>query len=296
MESTLRNYIESNRLSMQDAARIIGVDKSQIVKICQQNYPNWQEKEVEYVERLKNAGYSNIIPQHIAIDTDVLVLTPSVTRFKSLADDLCNPNGTMSSSIGMAIGTAERGKSHSAKWYVQNNPNAAYVLYVDGSTKVQLLRDICEAVAHTRPYSFGSCITTLEESCKYTRRLVIIDEADKLPVQLLEIIRGINERCQLPFMLVGEEGLKVKTDRVPRLRSRIRNPIVLFEKAGAVDVVAYYHEAAGIDINFDTADKLARHADGGFRSIVNDSIAISKMSKASGLSTITDNMIEKLSA
>ncbi len=37
----LRNWIENNRLSMQEAARIIGVDKSQIVKICHQNYPNW---------------------------------------------------------------------------------------------------------------------------------------------------------------------------------------------------------------------------------------------------------------
>lgn len=296
MESTLRNYIENNRLSMQDAARIIGVDKSQIVKICQQNYPNWQEKEIEYVERLKDAGYQNSIPQHISIDTDVLVLTPSVSRFQALADDLSAPDGTMSSSIGMAIGTAERGKTHSAKWYVQNNQNSAYVLFVDGSTKVQLLRDICEVVAHTRPYSFGACLTTLEESCKYTKRLVIIDEADKLPIGHLEMLRGINERCQLPLLLVGEEGLKVKTDRVPRLRSRIRNPIVLFETAKAVDVAAYYHEAAGIDINLETADRLAKHAQGGFRSIVNDSIAISKMSKASGLATITDNMLDKLSA
>ena len=202
----------------------------------------------------------------------------------------------MSSSIGMVIGTAERGKSHTAKWYVQENPNAAYVLFVDGSTKTQLLRDICEAVAHTRPHSFGECLQVLEENCKYARRLVIIDEADKLPVRFLEIIRAVNERCNLPFMLVGEEGLKVKTDRIPRLRSRIRNPIVLFDRVHAVDVAAYYHEAAGIDINMDTADKLVRHAQGGFRSIVNDSIAISKMSKASGLSTITDNMIEKLTA
>lgn len=296
MESTLRSYIENNRLSMQDAARIIGVDKAQIVKICQQNYPNWQEKEIEYVERLKDAGYKNSIPQHISIDTDVLVLTPSVSRFQALADDLSAPDGTMSSSIGMAIGTAERGKTHSAKWYVQNNQNSAYVLFVDGSTKVQLLRDICEVVAHIRPYSFGACITTLEESCKYTKRLVIIDEADKLPIGHLEMLRGINERCQLPLLLVGEEGLKVKTDRVPRLRSRIRNPIVLFETAKAVDVAAYYHEAAGIDINLETADRLAKHAQGGFRSIVNDSIAISKMSKASGLATITDNMLDKLSA
>lgn len=288
--------MENNKLSMQDAARIIGVDKSQIVKICQHNYPNWQEKETEYIERLKSAGYRNTIPQGITIDPDVLVLTPSVSRFKALADDLASPDGTMSSSIGMAIGTAERGKSHTSKWYVQENSNAAYVLYVDGSTKTQLLRDICDAVAHTRPHSFGECLMVLEENCRYTRRLVIIDEADKLPVRFLEIIRAVNERCQLPFLLVGEEGLKTKTDRVPRLRSRIRNPIVLFERAHAVEVAAYYHEAAGIDISQEVAERLVRHAQGGFRSIVNDSIAISKMSKASGLSTITENMLDKLCA
>ena len=292
----LRNWIESNKLSMQEAARIIGVDKSQIVKICQHTYPNWQDKENEYIERLKNAGYTNSIPQGIIIDTDVLVLTPSASRFKGLADGLSSPDGTMSSSIGMAIGTAERGKSHTAKWYVQENPNASYVLFVDGSTKTQLLRDICVAVAHTRPHSFGECLQVLEENCKYARRLVIIDEADKLPVRYLAIIRAVNERCNLPFMLVGEAALKVKTDRIPRLRSRIRNPIVLFDRAQAVDVAAYYHEAAGIDITPDTADRLVRHAQGGFRSIVNDSIAISKMSKASGLSTITENMIDKLCA
>lgn len=292
----LRNWMENNKLSMQDAARIIGVDKSQIVKICQHNYPNWQEKETEYIERLKSAGYRNTIPQGITIDPDVLVLTPSVSRFKALADDLASPDGTMSSSIGMAIGTAERGKSHTSKWYVQENSNAAYVLYVDGSTKTQLLRDICDAVAHTRPHSFGECLMVLEENCRYTRRLVIIDEADKLPVRFLEIIRAVNERCQLPFLLVGEEGLKTKTDRVPRLRSRIRNPIVLFERAHAVEVAAYYHEAAGIDISQEVAERLVRHAQGGFRSIVNDSIAISKMAKASGLSTITENMLDKLCA
>ncbi|MBQ8708945.1 MAG: AAA family ATPase [Succinivibrionaceae bacterium] len=296
MESTLRSYIENNKLSMQDAARLIGVDKSQIVKICQQTYPNWQDKESEYVERLRKAGYTASIPQGIAIDTDVLVLTPSVSRFKALADDLSSPTGTMSSSIGMAIGTAERGKTHASKWYVQENPNAAYVLYVDGATKVQLLRDICEVVAFTRPHSMDGCITTLIEACKYTRRLIIIDEADKLPVAHLEMLRGINERCQLPLLLVGEEGLKTKTDRVPRLRSRIRNPIVLFDRAQAVDVAAYYHEAANIDIDMATATRLAQHAQGGFRSVVNDSIAISKMSKASGLSSITDNMLDKLCA
>lgn len=292
----LRNVIENNRLSMQEAANALGVDKTQVVKVCNRTYPHWEEKEIEFIHRLQEAGYTNTIPQGINIDTDVLVLNQNVDNFQKLADDLSDPDGSLSSSIGMAIGTAERGKTHAAKWYVQENPQAAYVLYVDGASKVQLLRDICEAIAHTRPYSFSGCIATLEETCKYNRRLVIIDEADKLPVQQLELLRGINERCNLPFLLVGEEGLKTKTDRVPRLRSRIRQPIVLFERARSVDVVAYYHEAAGIEIDRQTAERLCKHANGGFRSIVNDSIAISKMSKASALDTITDKMLEQLSA
>lgn len=292
----LRNVIENNRLSMQEAANALGVDKTQVVKVCNRTYPHWEEKEIEFIHKLQEAGYTNTIPQGINIDTDVLVLNQNVDNFQKLADDLSDPEGSLSSSIGMAIGTAERGKTHAAKWYVQENSQAAYVLYVDGASKVQLLRDICEAIAHTRPYSFSGCIATLEETCKYNRRLVIIDEADKLPVQQLELLRGINERCKLPFLLVGEEGLKTKTDRVPRLRSRIRQPIVLFERARTVDVVAYYHEAAGIEIDRQTAERLCKHANGGFRSIVNDSLSISKMSKASALDTITDKMLEQLSA
>lgn len=292
----LRQVIEANRLSMQEAANALGVDKTQVVKVCNRTYPHWEEKEIEFIHHLQEAGYTNTIPQGININTDVLVMNQNVMNFQALADDLSDPNGSLSSSIGMAIGTAERGKTHAAKWYVQENQNACYVLFVDGSSRVQLLRDICDVVAHTRPYSFSACVATLEESCKYNRRLVIIDEADKLPVQLLEMLRGINERCNLPFLLVGEEGLKTKTDRVPRLRSRIRQPVVLFEKARSVDVAAYYHEAAGLQITRETAERLARHANGGFRSIVNDSIALSKMSKASALDTITEKMLDQLSA
>lgn len=292
----LRQVIEANRLSMQEAANALGVDKTQVVKVCNRTYPHWEEKEIEFIHHLQEAGYTNTIPQGININTDVLVMNQNVMNFQALADDLSDPNGSLSSSIGMAIGTAERGKTHAAKWYAQENQNACYVLFVDGLSKVQLLRDICDVVAHTRPYSFSACVATLEESCKYNRRLVIIDEADKLPVQLLEMLRGINERCNLPFLLVGEEGLKTKTDRVPRLRSRIRQPIVLFEKARSVDVAAYYHEAAGLQITRETAERLARHANGGFRSIVNDSIALSKMSKASALDTITEKMLDQLSA
>ena len=292
---TLKKLIEINGLSMQQAAQRLGVDKSQVIKVCNHTYTNWESKEPQFIQTLIASGcHEDIITHGIEIDTNILVLTKSVRYFQALADDLSDPASTMSSSIGMVIGTAERGKTHSAKWYCEQNSDARYVLFIDGSSRVQLLRDVCEAVANTRPYSFNHCIQTLVETCRYNRHLVIIDEADKLPVPFLEMIRGVNEKCSLPFLLVGEEELKHKTDRVARLRSRIRQPIVVFDKASSLDVAAYYHEAAGIDITQEQAQRLVEHAKFGFRSIVNDSIAISKMARASGLSEITPQMLRQL--
>jgi DNA transposition AAA+ family ATPase len=258
-------------------------------------YPNWEQKQLEIIDKLVALGYTEEGRDCVRINTDVLVMTPSVSEFRSLAGELADPDGALTSSIGMAIGSAERGKTYASKWFARDNDNAAYILYVDGFSLVQVLRDICDAVAHTRPYSMSKCITVLEQHCKYQRRLVIIDEADKCPVRILEMLRGLNERCSLPILLVGEEGLKAKTDQVPRLRSRIRKPVILFEEATEVDVASYYLQAAGLSIGKEIAAALTRHARGGFRTIVNEAQELARMANASGISAITETLVKQLS-
>ena len=34
---------------MQEAAHARGVDKTQVVKVCNRTYPHWEEKEVEFI-------------------------------------------------------------------------------------------------------------------------------------------------------------------------------------------------------------------------------------------------------
>lgn len=77
----LRQVIEANRLSMQEAAHTLGVDKTQVVKVCNRTYPHWEEKEVEFIHHLQEAGYNNTIPQGININTDVLVMNQNVMNF-----------------------------------------------------------------------------------------------------------------------------------------------------------------------------------------------------------------------
>ena len=294
MSATLLNHIQANDLSMKAVADIIGCDKSVIVKVCNQTYHEWQRKEKEIIQNLAEKGYTKTPPDQLIINTDILVKTENVSRFFTLADDLINPEGSLSSSLGMAIGTAERGKSHTAKHYVQRNPNSVYVQYIEGSSRCQMLRQICYQLTGTRPYSFGACVATLEEVGKIQRKLVIIDEADKCPLAILEMLRGVNEVCQLPFLFVGEEGLKGKMDSVPRLHSRVRKPICVFNPLTISDVSVYYSMSAGISLDQPTLEKLFRRARAGFRTLANDSQALAKIANASGISTITPQMLDHL--
>jgi DNA transposition AAA+ family ATPase len=291
---SLRSVITANRLTIGSAARILDLDKSTISKICSQTYPNWEQKEQECIQNLAEKGYTKIIPDQFSVDTDVVVTTRSVDAFVSLADDLSDPEGSSCSSLGMVIGTAERGKTHTARYYVDTHPDACYALFIEGSTRVSFLRDICESLAGVRPITFGSCLSLIHETCRQRRRLIIIDEADKLPVSFLELIRGINERCAVPILLTGEEGLKAKIDKVPRLRSRIRKPVVLYDQINCIDVAAFYANACGIDIDRHIAETLTKRCRGAWRSLVNDALALAKIGRASGIATVTPEMIEKL--
>jgi len=291
---SLRTVLTANRLSLSQAAKILDIDKSTVSKICSQSYPNWEQKEEECIQQLAQKGYNKIVPDQFMVNTDIVVPTRSVNAFVSLADDLADPEGSQCSSLGMVIGTAARGKTHTAQWYAKNHADACYVLFVECSTRVQLLRDVCEALANARPITFGGCLDLIHNVCAKRHRLIIVDEADKLPIAFLELLRGINERCKVPIILSGEEDLKAKVDRVPRLRSRIRNPVVLYEPIGSVDVAAFYALACGIEIELETAEALAKRSRGAWRVLVNDALALARMGRASGIATVTPEMIGKL--
>ena len=294
---TLQQLLTQRSLSIGAAAKILNLSRSTVSRVASHEYPNWQSKEQELIKSLEIHGYSfeqKNTEQGMSFDAEAFVITDSVAAYNDLAQDLANPESSLSSSLGMVIGTAELGKTFTSKRFAAVNPNAVYVLYIDGSSITQVLRDMCYELSATRPYSMSKCITVLEQSCRYQRRLVIIDEADKCPIKLLETLRGINERCNLPFLFVGEEMLKAKVDQVPRLRSRIRNPIVVFKPVHEVEIATYYQMAAGVKLDVTNATLLSRRARGGFRTVANEARALINIANASGIMDITEQMIKQL--
>jgi len=292
----LKEMLELNELSLSDASKVVNYDKSTLSKIISGDYPHARDKEKAICETLRNAGYPlpESQPVRLKVDRGAFVPTANVEKFHKLADGLLDPGGLMNSSLGVVIGTAGRGKTFTCRRYASIYTDAAYVLFVDGYSPVKLLKEIAYELSGTRPVYFEKCLNAIEEASRINRKLVVIDEADKMPVRYHEMLRGINERCQLPLLLVGEEELYAKLANVPRLRSRIRKPIVKFQPVDVVDVSTYYKLALNLTIAPEVSKALCQRSAGDFRVIVNDANEICDIMNTNNLSTLELELLQQI--
>lgn len=285
----LQSILDRNGLTLNAVGDLIGKEKSTVSKIISGNYPNAARLQREIAETLKSAGYD--VPEddgfEISLDVNAFMPTMSVQKVFALYQSLLAPESTLNSSIGCVTGSAGRGKTYAAKRFCLDNQDAVYVLYVDGFSQAMLAREICEALTGLRHRTFERCLMEIKQAASARRRLVIIDEADKMPVAFLEMLRALNEAAGLPLALVGEERLHSRMAAIPRLRSRIRNPYISFNAIDPSEVMIYYQTAAGIDVDPSAVNYLWQKAKGDFRTIANDAFAAVEVMKANSMRKLT---------
>ena len=288
----LAKLMEYHKLTLGQIERLTGIDKTTLSLLKNGKYNgNKAEIETQVIEKLKEFGYTLPEGLKLSFNPDVFVFTQNVLQFKELADELLGSD--LTSSFGIVAGRAGRGKTKTAIWYAVQNQSAVYVLYVDGMTIPQLAREICFEITGLRPRSFYDALIEIEKTTKYKKRLVIIDEADKMPKKHIEMLRGLNERCQVPIMLLGEEVITSKLSEERRLKSRVRK-IVTFEPISVADVSTYYQASMGINLDPEVALALWKRSQGDFRIIVRDAYAIYRMLKANETTVVTMEMVQRL--
>ena len=290
----LAEIMKQYGLSLKQVADITGFDRSTISLVKNNKYKGSPEVPQEILRKLEEAGYKPSF-RRIVVKPYVFITTENVRKFNALADELLDPSTDLTSSIGVVIGRAGRGKTVAARHYAVMHRDAVYVLYVDGFSLVDVAREIAFELGGVRPRTFRACLNVIEDALQASnRRLVIIDEADKMPRKYLEMLRGINERAALPIVLVGEEPLRRALEQERRLKSRTRR-IVIFDPISIPDVYAYYKMALDVELAPDVADALWRRAKGDFRMAVRDAIAVARIMNTNRLVAVTSDVIRALS-
>lgn len=196
--------------------------------------------------------------------------------------------------LGLVWGQAGRGKTECAKTYA-SRADAVYYRVEEDMTPRAMLAALCRELVGAEHFSTDGCKRMACDSLESRRRPVIVDEADRLRVNLLEHWRDIHDKTGAPIVFVGEEPLFSKIYSRRRIYSRVAQAVE-FTPIGTEDIMTLAmracHGVSGVDP--DAAAKLLARCEGDFRPVIIDLIDLERTCKASGKSVITAKMVATL--
>lgn len=306
----LRQALEVTGMTQEMAGEYVGLGKAAVNRIVNGNYPNARLMERRIVcAMVKDGAFEGLgldlsdyeqepleAGDSFKVNPLVFISTVNVMAINSLGNGLLDQGSTLNSSIGVAIGSAGYGKTSAVRHFAVNNGSVAYVLYVEGYSIPMLLKAITRELTGICGRSYEQNLAIIREATSVSRKLVIVDEADRMPVRYLEALRGLNEVACVPLLLVGEEGLAAKMATQPRLHSRIRKPQVVFRPLTVTDVATYYEQAIGLSIKEDitVCTILLKHAGRDFRTMINDANMICNAMNTNGVRVITKEFLNEI--
>lgn len=213
----------------------------------------------------------------------------NTTKFFDICNELSDPTSSVGPSLAMVTGPAGRGKTEAAKRYATLS-DAIYLPPLNTRTPTMVLREIAFELAGMRPVRSDACLAIIGEEMSKQRRLILIDEADLLAMQILEMLRNINERFACPVLLIGEDELKGRVASRRRLQSRIRRRLE-FGPVTAQDV-AFFFKQALVVISPAVTAMIQQHAKGDWRPVLTMAIGIERAMRATGGDEVTLEMVK----
>lgn len=220
---------------------------------------------------------------------DIFIPTQNYQKMTALCDELLG--AALGVEMAAILGRAGRGKTTAAERVYTINPNTVYVLYHEDWSYTELLREIAFRLCGTRPRFRQVCFEMIANEMAQKRRIIMVDEADRMNLKCLNVLRNIHDVCKTPVLMIGEEDLRNKLGRERRLISRLR-ATVAFEPVSQADVVVFFKQAMNMTVPGDQAAKLLKHSQGDFRNVLTDAVAIERIMKASGIEAVTDRIVD----
>ena len=213
--------------------------------------------------------------------------TANTARFFEICNELSDPSSMIGPSLAMVTGPAGRGKTEAARRFATQT-EAIYIPPLNTRTPAMVLRELSFELAGMRPIRSDACLTVIGEEMAKQRRLIIIDEADLLAMQILEMLRNVNERYACPILLIGEDDLKGRIASRRRLQSRIRRRLE-FGPVTQQDVAFFFKQSLVVAPPAVTA-LIQQHAKGDWRPVLTAALGIERAMKATGTKEITVEM------
>lgn len=210
----------------------------------------------------------------------------NVAAFMTLATRLIERSPHLPG-IGVCFGPSGYGKTY-ASIFCQNKTRAVRVEVGDSWTRGTFLRAVLfELGADAR-----GTVATMAEKAKAAlgenpRRPLIVDEADKIVDKgYIELVRELQEHSGAPVLLIGEEKLPVKLERIERVANRVLD----WMPAQPCDIEDVHHLARAfcpnVKISEDLLDEIRRQSQGRARRVVVNLALVQEIARNRGVTAL----------
>ena len=195
--------------------------------------------------------------------------------------------------LGLVWGRAGRGKTEAAREYAVRT-GAVYLRVMEGWTPRGMLAALCKEITGTEPRTTEACKNTLMDAFGRFRRLVLVDEADRLRrVEMIEHLRDVHDETGAPIVLIGEEHLHAMISARRRLWSRVTQTVG-FGPISVEDIILFAGRAAGLKMRPDAAGAVEKRSGGDFRLIYLDIRDLERMARTNHTDEIAMEMVQAL--
>ena len=191
-----RNHMTDNKMSQAKFAGAIGVSESTFSRWLQQTYPNMDtisEKVQEYLEkeelRRQNVGKLEFVM------TNVAKQVWSVLEYTRLQR-----------TIGIIYGDAGIGKTATAKEWAKGKSDVVMITATPAFANPKpFLKLLARAFKTTRTGTMDDVYLDILDKLESRDVTLIIDEAQHLTIQSLEIVRSLNDSTGTAIVMIGNE-------------------------------------------------------------------------------------------
>lgn len=216
--SRFNTFLDTNNMSMSAFARSIGVSPAAISAFKKGNYKG------------DNATLSQMIEDYLDSQEEKRAAAPKQNMPIFSSSDFKMVNFIIKETIeereiGLIYGAAGSGKTTALREFAKKHPNAIFIEATAHTNARSLLDALGKALKISMPRTLNDKIIEIASFLKTADKVLLIDEAEHLPLRALEDLRRIHDFSGVPLVLAGTlmllNNLRGKNGEYRQLYSRI---------------------------------------------------------------------------
>ncbi|OJJ27995.1 AAA family ATPase [Campylobacter concisus] len=216
----LEEFLSSNNITGSALARAIGVSPSLISQLRAGSYKG----DNDAINAKINAYINNFNKKAKNFHANAKENEFYVTSDVKMANFIIS-EAIAEKEIGLIYGFAGSGKTTALKEFARTNPNVVLIEATCHTSAKVLLEDLCEALKIDATGGLNTKLKAVARFLKSSDKVIMVDEAEHLPLKALEDLRRIYDFSRTPLILCGTEillkNLMGKNKELRQLFSRI---------------------------------------------------------------------------